>query len=75
MAKELTIQFEEYRDHEAVQKLNKLLDDGFVDTYDVILSLYNTNLPELKQLTQERSEVPDLKLFSYGIDFLVNNAG
>jgi len=52
LAKELTIQFEEYRDHEAVQKLNKLLDDGFVDTYDVILSLYNTNLPEYVQFAK-----------------------
>lgn len=49
LAKELTDQFEEYKDHEAVKKLNKLLNDGFVDLYDIILSLYNTNLPEFKQ--------------------------
>jgi hypothetical protein len=49
LAKELTMQFEEYINHEAVKKLNKLLDDGFVDMYDIILSLYNTPLPEFKQ--------------------------
>jgi hypothetical protein len=49
LAKELTMQFEEYKNHEAVKKLNKLLDDGFVDMYDIILSLYNTSLPEFKQ--------------------------
>jgi hypothetical protein len=49
LAKELTMQFEEYKNHEAVKKLNKLLDDGFVDMYDIILSLYNTPLPEFKQ--------------------------
>lgn len=52
LAKELTIQFEEYRNHEAVKKLNNLLNDGFVDMYDVILSLYNTNLPEFNQFTR-----------------------
>jgi hypothetical protein len=49
LSKELTIQFEEYKNHEAVKKLNKLLNDGFVDMYDIILSLYNTPLPEFKQ--------------------------
>lgn len=50
LAKELTIQFENYRNHEAVTKLNALLNDGFVDLYDVMLSLYNSNLPEFKQI-------------------------
>ena len=49
LAKVLTQQFEGYRNHEAVIKLNALLDDGLVDMYDIILSLYNTRLPEFKQ--------------------------
>ncbi len=49
LSKELTSQFESFKNHEAVTKLNKLLNDGFVDMYDILLSLYNTNLPEYKQ--------------------------
>lgn len=49
LSKVLTQQFEAFRAHEAVVKLNKLLDDGFVDRYDILLGLYNTPLPEFKQ--------------------------
>ncbi len=52
LAKELTRQFESYREHDAVKKLNALLDDGFVDMYDIILSCYHTDLPEFKQFSK-----------------------
>jgi len=52
LAKELTMQYEEFSKHEAVIKLNNLLNDGMVDLYDIILSMYNTKLPEFKQFAK-----------------------
>ena len=49
LARELTKKFEQYKDHEAVQKLNYLLNNDFVDSYDILLSIYNTDLPDFKQ--------------------------
>lgn len=51
LARKLTSQFNEYKNHQAVLKLNRLLEQGFVDSYDVDLSLYSTALPEFKQYT------------------------
>lgn len=52
LARELTNQFKSLKEHEAVTKLNQLLNDGFVDMYDITLSLYNTGLPEFEQFTK-----------------------
>jgi hypothetical protein len=49
LARVLTARFEEFKEHEAVKKLNFLLNNDFVDSYDIVLSLYNTDFPDFKQ--------------------------
>jgi len=49
LARELTTRFEKFKEHEAVKKLNFLLSNDFVDSYDIVLSLYNTDFPDFKQ--------------------------
>jgi hypothetical protein len=50
LAQALTAQFAAFRNHVAVTKLNRLLDDGFVDMYDIMLSLYHADLPDTSNL-------------------------
>jgi hypothetical protein len=49
LSRELTGQYEKFKYHEAVVKLNALLDEEFVDMYDILLGEYNTELPEFNQ--------------------------
>jgi len=49
LARELTARFEKFKKHEAVKKLNFLLNNDLVDSYDIVLSLYNTDIPDFKQ--------------------------
>jgi hypothetical protein len=50
LARVLTARFEEFKEHEAVKKLNFLLNNDFVDSYDIVLSLYNTDFPDFKSV-------------------------
>jgi hypothetical protein len=49
LARELTNIFKQFKNHDAVQKLNFLLNNDFVDSYDILLSIYHTDLPNYKQ--------------------------
>lgn len=49
LARTLTEKFSEFKNHRAVVLLNSLLDDGFVDLYDIDLGFYLTDLPEFRQ--------------------------
>lgn len=49
LARTLTARFEAYRQHQAVIKLNNLLNADLVDLYDIGLSVYNTPLPDYIQ--------------------------
>jgi hypothetical protein len=49
LARALTERFSDFRDHEAVQMVNYLVNEDFVDLYDILLSLYSTDLPEFMQ--------------------------
>lgn len=52
LARALTKKFERFKRHEAVLKLNHLLQHDLVDLYDVDLSLFHSQLPEYRQKEQ-----------------------
>lgn len=51
LARKITERFSRFKEHEAVKKLNFLLNNDFVDSYDIVLSLYNTEFPDFRQYT------------------------
>lgn len=51
LARSLTRKFDAFKNHEAVIKLNSLLDNDLVDLYDVDLALFHDELPSYLQYT------------------------
>lgn len=49
LARTLTARFRMFKYHEAVRKLNLLLKNDLVDSYDILLALYNSEFPEYEQ--------------------------
>lgn len=49
LARKLTKRFEAFKNHISVQKLNFLLDNDFVDSYDILLAMHNGSLPRFQQ--------------------------
>ena len=52
LSRTLTKEFAQFKNHEAVNIVNYLLNNDFVDLYDILLSLYFTPLPEFKQYSE-----------------------
>ncbi|HCD51939.1 MAG TPA: hypothetical protein DEQ34_05805, partial [Balneolaceae bacterium] len=78
LARTLTARFSLFKNHEAVRKLNMLLKNDLVDSYDILISLYSSEFPEYEQTREypsiyyEHDEFSKEEIISMFTDFHIS---